>query len=391
MQPSAIPAGLPRPDSVSLRHSVLVTDFIGDTIAASGGAITFGEYMQHALYAPGLGYYAAGAAKLGAAGDFVTAPEISPLFGRVVAEQCAVSLAGLTNGDMLELGAGSGALAAQILSRLAELRELPRRYLILEVSPELAQRQRQTLAQAAPAIVDRVQWIDELPRHFNGVIIANEVADALPVERFRVHREGIQQAYVIIGDAGLTTVWREASAPVSEQVVALGLDLPEGYVSELSPALKPWLAEIIDGVDHGLMLLFDYGLSRREYYAADRSGGWLRCHFRHRAHADPMIFPGIQDLTAWVDFTAVAEAAVDSGADVAGFVTQAMFLLHGGLQNALPPMDTMSATAQVDLARQIKLLTLPGEMGENFKCMGLCKGQVIVPPALLHGDRSAAL
>ena len=391
MQPSRLPAGLPDPDEKTLGHSARTAAHIASRIDAEGGRISFGEYMHLALYSPGFGYYVAGNRKFGPGGDFVTAPEVSPLFGHVLARQCAETLAAISGGCILELGAGSGALAEQILTKLAALDALPHRYLILDASPELVERQRSRLAHALPEVADRVEWLDAMPEGFDGVIIANEVADALPVERFRVAPSGIEQAYVTSDPEGFEIMWMPATESVSEIVGSLGIELEAGYQSEVCPPLKPWIASVLAGLDNGLFLVFDYGLARREYYAPDRSGGWLRCHFRHRAHSDPFILPGVQDITAWVDFTAIAEAASDSRAAVAGYVTQAMFLLHGGLHNELSDVAAMSLTDQSELSRQIKLLTLPDEMGEHFKCMGLSRGDVVVPDALTAADRAGML
>ncbi len=396
MQPSASQsAGLPEPDAASRRHCERVVASLHELIIAAGGSVSFGEYMQHALYAPGLGYYAAGASKFGAAGDFVTAPEVSPLFGRVTARQCAGVLRELRGGSVLELGAGSGALAVQVLETLAGQDCLPDSYRILEVSADLRDRQQQRIAMLPPRLADRVSWIDRLPRQFRGVVLANEVADALPVERFRKAAHGIEQGRVTVTDGRFA--WRYAEAPewlasaVHALEESLGRALPAGYESELSPGLPGWIADIGASLEDALVLLFDYGVSRCEYYAPERNGGWLRCHFRHRVHNDPFVYPGIQDLTAWVDFTAVAEAAVAAGLDVDTYVTQAHFLLHGGLAEELAELETADAREQAELSRQVKLLTLPGEMGEHFKCMALAKGKVHLPDALRIADRSHTL
>ncbi|MDZ7645087.1 MAG: SAM-dependent methyltransferase [Woeseiaceae bacterium] len=356
MQPQAT---LPIPDTDSLRHSERVTASLKSLIADAGGSISFGEFMQHALYAPGLGYYAAGTQKFGAAGDFVTAPEVSPLFGRVLARQSAGVLAQLGNADVLEFGAGSGALAEHVLAKLAALEQLPRHYLILDVSADLRERQRERLTATLPALVDRVRWLDALPKDFRGVVIANEVADALPVERFVVGSDGLQQMRVAVDDDRFA--WRRASAPgwMKDAVATierdLGRALPPGFVSELSPGLHGWLADIGASLGEAVVFLFDYGVARHEYYAPDRDGGWLRCHFRHRVHGDPLVYPGIQDLTAWVDFTAAAEAAVAAGLSVAGFVTQAGFPLNGGLAEELAELRRrrVGGTARVVPAGEI--------------------------------------
>ena len=396
MQPvPIIPAGLPSPDPDALRHSERVAGFIHEQIETAGGRISFGDYMQHALYAPALGYYAAGAVKFGAQGDFVTAPEVSPLFGRVLAGQCAPTLDALADSVVLELGAGSGALAVSLLTRLAELDALPARYLILDVSADLTERQHRRIAESLPDIPTSVEWVDALPERFNGVVLANEVADALPVERFERNAGHVLQQFVASADSGFRYEWLEAgsavAAAVDEIEGALGRSLSAGFRSEVSLGLAGWIQDILRSLNEGIVLLFDYGLPRREYYAQERGQGWLRCHFRHHAHNEALIYPGIQDITAWVDFSAVTLAASQCGAAVDGFVTQAMFLLNGGLDNEFAEFGVQSTAEQLETARQVKLLTLPTEMGENFKCLGLSKGEVPTPDTFTHGDRAHTL
>ena len=389
------PLTLPQADPDSLAHSREVAAFLRDRIAETG-SISFAEYMHHCLYAPGLGYYAAGATKFGQAGDFVTAPEVSSLFGALLARQCAGVLAQLDAPAILEVGAGSGKLAADVLEALANDDALPTGgYRILEVSPELQQRQRQLLADRVPELLDAVEWLDALPDGFAGVVIANELLDALPVERFVRRDDGIRQVCVTSADGGFGLEEREAPARLASAVEhieqSLGGRLPDGYASEVCLAAAPWVAELAGSLAQGVAFLFDYGVGRREYYGADRSGGWLRCHFRHHVHDDPLILPGIQDLTSWVDFTTIAEAAVGDGLDIAGFVTQAQFLLAAGLDEALADFAEMPTAAQLRLSAEIKLLTLPTEMGENFKCLGLMRGELEPPGAFGRADRTATL
>ena len=391
MQPPNLPSGLPAPDPDSLAHSRRVAQHIAERIADAGGRLPFGEFMQHALYAPGLGYYVSGSRKFGEAGDFITAPEVSPLFGRVVARQCAEVIAAMSRPAILELGAGSAALATGLLGKLDELGTLPERYLILEVSPELADRQRAQIERERPGQAAIVEWVDDLPDGFEGVVLANEVADALPVERFRIRGATVLQAFVVTDrDGRFAWDWQPALPRLESAVRALGIDFADGYEAELCQGLKPWIGALLDALDRGLVFLFDYGVPRRDYYAPGRAG-WLRATFRHRAHDDPLLLPGIQDLTAWVDFTAIAEAAGEHDARIAGFVTQAMFLLQGGLQNEFEAASTDSTVAQAELSRQVKLLTLPSEMGEHFKCIGLTRGDVCVPSAFRGADMTASL
>lgn len=361
----------------------------------AGGQISFAEYMQHALYAPGLGYYSAGAAKFGAAGDFVTAPEVSRVFGAVLARQCAGVIAGIADAAILEFGAGSGRLAVDVLRTLMRLDALPARYLIIEVSPDLRERQQSLIRTELPELLDKVRWLQGLPERHSGIVIANEVLDALPVERFVKRADGVRQVCVAVADDRFVAVERPAAevlaAAVTEIENDLGKPLPDGYVAEICLAAPAWIAELAAIIDTGFAFLFDYGVSRREYYADDRSGGWLRCHYRHHAHNDPLILTGIQDLTAWVDFSAIARSAHEQGFAIAGFVSQAHFLLGGGLDAELADMSELPIDAQLELSRQVKLLTLPGEMGEHFKCLGLRRGDIETPGAFLAADRTATL
>lgn len=383
------------PDAESAEHSSRVTASLRRLIADSGGSISFGEYMQHVLYAPGLGYYASGAVKFGEHGDFVTAPEISPLFARVVARQCAAVADRLGHVELLEVGAGSGRLAADLLGKLAEMDRLPRRYYILEVSPELAERQQRLIEAEQPSHRDRVSWLDGWPERIEGVIIANEVADALPVERFLRQADGVLELRVLATDDGFALGTGAASASLEAAVqnieASLGHRLPDGYRSEVSLGLSQWIGELARVLHNGIALVFDYGVSRREYYADGRDGGWLRCHFRHHAHPDPFLYPGVQDLSAWVDFTAIAEAAATNGLDVCGYVTQAAFLLHGGLGREVASMMSQTVTQQVETSGQLRKLTLPGEMGEHFKCMCLGRGDTIPLDAFASADMAHRL
>ena len=396
MQPEAsIPSGLPTPGRDALVHSERTAAFIQRKLEEEGGRLSFGEFMHLALYAPGHGYYAAGAEKFGAEGDFVTAPEVSTLFGRVVAQQCAEALSALGGGSVLELGAGSGALAMSMIDRLAELNVRPERYQILDVSADLVARQQARLLPLAERHGTPVEWLDRMPESLNGVVIANEVVDALPVERFRCSGGKLEQQFVVPDGAAFAPLWAPASeavqAAVAEIEAELGRAFPEGYQSEVSLALSDWVGQLAGSLGDGILLLFDYGLPRHEYYAMDRGQGWLQCHFRHHAHRSPLIYPGIQDLTAWVDFTAVAHAAARNGLEVAGFVTQAMFLLNGGLDNEFQAFDALSQVDQLRLSQEAKRLTLPTEMGENFKCLGLRRPGGPSLSAFAQQDRTPSL
>lgn len=388
-------SGLPQPDEDSLAHCRKVSASIRRVIAESDGAISFAHFMYLALYSPGLGYYSAGATKFGVAGDFVTAPEISPLFGRVVARQCQAVLEQTDKGEILELGAGSGKLAVDILRWLDDRRSLPGRYLILETSADLQERQQELIREGIPGLGNRVEFVSRLPENFSGVVIANEVADALPVEKFERTEDAVLQMLVTADEKGFD--WSKKSAPqvlvtAVEKIEAdIGESLPDGYRSEVSLGLPDWIAQLAKCLRKGLILIFDYGVSRREYYSPDRNQGWLRCHFRHHAHNEPLIYAGIQDLTSWVDFTAIAESAHAHGLDVLGFVTQADFLLSGGLEDELAGMADLPTAERLQFSRQVKQLTLPGEMGEHFKCIGLSRGDLNSVRALGGADRAHRL
>ena len=356
------------------RHSAAVARAVSAAIEAQAGWLAFDDYLRIVLYAPGLGYYSAGSVKFGPGGDFVTAPELSGLYARCLASQCAPVLRAV-GGDVLELGAGTGRLAAGVLTRLAELEQLPRHYYILEVSADLRVRQSETLEGLPAALRSRVAWLDALPATpITGVVLANEVADALPFQRFVIDAEALYQRGVGLSDeAALVDADRPASAALRAE---LGRMAPNGwprrYLSELCPMLGPWVAAIAEALSRGAVFLIDYGLPRHEYYHPQRNRGTLRCHFRHRAHDDPLLYPGLQDITAWVDFTRVAEAAVDAQLEVAGFCTQAAFLLANGIEAELAAASNTMERAR--LASQARVLLLPGEMGERFKVMALTRG-----------------
>jgi len=367
---------LPALTAEEARHSRALTDLIAAQVAAGGGWLSFERFMELALYAPGLGYYSAGAEKLGPGGDFVTAPEASDLFSRCVARQCAAVLQA-SGGGILELGAGTGRMAATVLGALAAEHALPDRYAILEVSADLAERQRVHLAGLPPPLRERVEWLSELPPPgFRGVLLANEVADALPCARFTCRGGAVRELGVALDEKG--ALHEAATAPgaaLERECTALFAQLPaplpEGYVSEVCLRVAPWIASLADTLGAGALLLFDYGLPRRHYYHPQRTDGTLRCHFKHRVHDDPYINLGVQDITAWVDFTRVAEAALGAGLSVSGFATQAAFLLATGLEE-----EVAAATSDGERARlsgEARRLIMPEEMGEAFKVMALTR------------------
>ena len=344
---------------------------------AAGGRLAFDRFMELALYATGLGYYVAGARKFGAAGDFVTAPEVSPVFGRCLARQCAQVLAELPDGELLEFGAGSGLLAAHILTELRALESLPRRYLILELSPELRARQKQTLAEHAPELLARVSWLEQLPAAgFRGLVIANEVLDAMPVQRFRLTRGRILEQYVDWQADAFRPLWSDPSAALAgaERVLLARIGERDDFESEINLRANAWLASLAERIEAGLLLLIDYGYPHSEYYHPQRDRGTLMCHYRHRAHGDPLLLPGLQDITAHVDFSALAETAQAQGLQVAGWTTQAAFLIGCGLENLLAGADPGDTRAHLQLMQGVKMLTLPSHMGERFKVLGLSRG-----------------
>src|SRR6188768_1604089 len=376
---------LPQLSADERAHSQRVVEHIRRFMQQHGGVIGFDAWMRLALYAPGLGYYSAGATKFGGDGDFVTAPEMGNLFSRCLARQCAEVLR-TTGGEILELGAGSGRMAADVLTELAELDALPERYSILEVSADLAERQRARIAQLPPGLSARVQWLDRWPeRVMRGVVLANEVLDAMPVERFvlRSRPDGLDVRALGVGITDDGFDWRETSPTpelmhaVADIVEALPMPLPDGYVSEVCLAFQPWIASLAAQLEQGVALLIDYGLPRAHLYHPERSTGTLRCHFRHRAHDDPFINVGLQDITAWVDFTRVAEAADSAGLEVLGFASQAAFLIGAGMESLLTAGMQLAGednVARSRLAGEARRLMLPGEMGEIFKVIALGRG-----------------
>ena len=368
----------PEPDAQAEAHSERLVEHVRERIGAAGGEIPFDEYMDLALYAPGLGYYSAGARKFGEAGDFVTAPEVSPLFGKCLGRQCAEVLAELAGGDVLELGAGSGAMAADVLAELEALGRLPQHYYILEVSADLRERQRETLAARVPGLLDRVEWLDAPLTQFRGVLLANEVLDALPVSRFRISEDGIAEQFVGWSGRRFEPRWRAADADFADDVRQLLADLPAPlelpYVSEISRRLPAFIRTFAETIQAGLMLFIDYGYPRGEYYLPERRDGTLMCHYRHRAHDDPFVYPGLQDITAFVDFTAVAETGVACDLELHGFTSQAQFLLGGGLYDLLPNINPGDTVRSLEISQQVQKLTMPGEMGDRFKVLGLSRG-----------------
>jgi SAM-dependent MidA family methyltransferase len=383
---------LPTPDPDALAYSAALQRRIADEIAAAGGWIPFDRYMDRALYAPGMGYYSGGAHKFGAAGDFVTAPELSPIFARTIATQVEEMLA-LSAPQLIEVGAGSGRLAADLLLELESRDALPERYAILDLSGELRARQRATITAAAPHLLARVEWLDRLPEACDGVVLANELLDALPVALVRWHGEEILERGVAIEDSQF--VWRDrpASGRLLDKARAIASEysLPADYLSEVGLAAADWTAAWGSRIGRGALLLFDYGFPRHEYYHWQRAAGTLMCHYRHRAHGDPFYLPGLQDITAHVDFTAIVEAGFDAGLDFLGYTSQAAFLINCGLTEVLAREGDETTPAYMKAAQSAQKLISPNEMGELFKVVALGKeiDETLVGFSL--GDRGETL
>jgi SAM-dependent MidA family methyltransferase len=342
-----------------------------EEIRRHGGWISFARYMEMVLYEPALGYYAAGSRKFGAAGDFVTAPELGTLFGRTLARQLRA-----LGGSVLEFGAGSGALAETLLARDDF------DYRIVELSPELASRQQARLGR-------RVQWLDRLPERIRGAVIANEVVDAMPVHAVAWRGQGIMERGVSLAGDRLAWSERPASGPLLEEAQAL--PVPPPYESEIGLIARAWMHELAARLEEGVIFVIDYGFPRGEYYHPQRATGTLMCHRRHRAHADVFADPGEQDITAHVDFTALAAAAVDAGLEVLGYTTQAQFLVNCGITDVLAEANVDNALHYAPLASEAQKLLSPAEMGELFKVLAVGRGAPKPLAGFARGDRAASL
>jgi SAM-dependent MidA family methyltransferase len=387
---------LPPLSESEAQHEARVIARIGPEVAAAGGWLSFERFMDLALYAPGLGYYATGIHPIGAGGDYTTAPELSPVFGRCLATSLAAVLSAVADGEVLEVGAGSGILAAQILAELARQGRRPRRYRILEVSAALRALQAATLAREVPHEAGLVTWLDRLPdSSWQGAIVANEVADALPVTRFGVTTDSVEEHGVAWTGERFAWCPRPADKSVLGEVrtieAELGHGFESGYVSEYAPRAGPWLSALLDSLSRGVIYLLDYGLPRAEYYANARAGGTLACFYRQRVHGDPFRNVGVQDISAWVDFTRLATAGVDAGLELAGFTTQAHFLLDCGFDRHLSAVTAgADSAARYSSVQRASTLVLPGEMGEKFKCLALSRA-VDPPPGFAGVDLATRL
>ena len=387
---------LPKPDPDALVYSEALKRLIADEIQAAGGWIAFARFMELALYAPGMGYYSGGAQKFGAAGDFVTAPEISSIFSQTLATQAAQIMA-LSAPQIIEVGAGSGRLAADLLLELELRGTLPERYGILDLSGELRERQRNTIAQRVPQLLDRVEWLDRLPEHFDGLVLANELLDALPVHLVLWGNDNEPSAILErgVGCENNEFVWHDRSAAgrVLERAQALTVEhrLPPGYLSEICLSATDWTAAWAGILGTGALLLIDYGFPRHEFYHPQRSSGTLMCHYRHHSHGEPFFLPGLQDITAHVDFTAIVEAGFDAGLDFLGYTSQAAFLLNCGLTEIMSRLSPEETRRYLPQAQAVQKLISPAEMGELFKVIALGKGINEPLIGFTQGDRSATL
>ncbi|MBO9352951.1 class I SAM-dependent methyltransferase [Bordetella petrii] len=392
-------ASLPSLDPDSARHSARVAAHLRQAIAAAGGWLPFEQWMAQALYAPGLGYYAAGSVKLAssqatparglpiAAGDFITAPELTPLFGHTVARQAAQILADADSDVVLEFGAGTGALADSVLAGL-DAQGLSAQYRIIEVSADLRARQQARLAPYGA----RVQWLDALPAAFAGCVLANEVLDAMPVSLFCFDADGALRERGVALDAAGEFAWadRPAGEPLARAVAARMPPLPS-YVSEINLQAEAWMRAMGGWLARGAALLFDYGFPRHEYYHPQRAGGTLMCHLRHHAHADPLAAPGVQDITAHVDFTAMADAALEAGLQVLGYTSQARFLMNAGLPELLARHDPADVRNYAQTVAPVQKLLSEAEMGELFKVLAVGRGIQAPLRGFARGDRLASL
>jgi SAM-dependent MidA family methyltransferase len=384
--------GVPALTGDERAHSARVLAHVRRVIAKSGGWIPFADYMNAVLYAPGLGYYAAGAHKLGPRGDFVTAPELTPLFGKAVARQLREVFGQIERAELIELGPGSGRLCADILSELAEYDALPARYWLLEVSPDLRERQRAHLNETVPRHLPRVGWIDVLPERWSGAVLANEVLDAVPAHLVLRKDGAWLERGVSVDDSGaLGFTDRPLASPLLRERACSRFPPAGDYLSEINPTAEALVSSLARRCERGLALVFDYGFPAAEYYHPQRDSGTLMAHYRHRAFADPFVRPGLADLTAHVDFTAIAHAGAAAGMTVGGFATQAQFLVNCGIVDALAALGDPQSSAYMRAASAVHKLTSPAEMGELVKVLALTRGLDSMLLGFRDGDRSHRL
>lgn len=383
---------LPIPAPEALAHGQRLQQALVDEISAAGGWLSFARFMEQLLYAPGLGYYTAGARKFGAAGDFVTAPEMTALFGRALARQVAQVMASSAP-VILEVGAGSGRLAADLLLTLEQTNALPEHYFILDLSADLRQRQQQTIAAAVPHLLARVEWLDRLPQSFSGAVVANELLDAMPAHIVAWREDGIFERGVSV-DATGNFAWSERPASgallAAAEEIGEQCSLPPGFESEISLAARAWAAEWGHRLVKGALLLIDYGFPRREFYHQQRGRGTLMCHYRHHAHPDPFYLPGLQDVTVHVDFTSIIAAAHPAGLELLGYTSQGQFLLNCGILDRLEEIPN-GTPEYIRAAGAVGKLLMPHEMGELFKVIAIGRGLDDTLCGFANGDQSRRL
>ncbi|WP_010090458.1 class I SAM-dependent methyltransferase [Burkholderia ubonensis] len=394
------PASLPAPGPDALAQSETLAAQLRGEIAAAGGWLPFDRFMERALYAPGLGYYSGGARKFGRraddGSDFVTAPELSPLFAQTLARPVAQALAASGTRRVMEFGAGTGKLAAGLLAALDALAAELDEYLIVDLSGELRERQRDTIAAAAPGLASKVRWLDALPERFEGVVVGNEVLDAMPVRLF-AKADGAWRERGVALDARQAFVFEDrpaapaASADLPPALAALDADAGDGYVTETHEAALAFTRTVCTMLARGAVLLIDYGFPAHEYYHPQRDRGTLMCHYRHRAHDDPFLYPGLQDITAHVEFSGIYAAGVATGADLLGYTSQARFLLNAGITDVLAAIDPSDVHAFLPAANAVQKLISEAEMGELFKVIAFSRGLDGTLDAFARGDRSHAL
>jgi len=382
-------SSLPIPNAEAQAHSQQLAALIQTRISQRQGWISFADFMQMALYEPQLGYYSGGAKKFGHGGDFVTAPEISPLFAQTLANQAAQVLAA-TRGSILELGAGTGKLAADLLLTLQGLNQLPEQYCIMEVSAHLRQIQRETLLEALPAgLMQCVVWLDTLPQHFTGMIIGNEVLDAIPVHLIHHTAQGLHERGVTFNGGFSWQDRRLSSGDLFEAADALAL--PQEYLTEICPAASGLIASLAQVLECGVIVMLDYGFSAREYYHPQRNLGTLMCHYQHYAHVEPLLYVGLQDITAHVDFTRIAHAGVNNGLLFSGFCSQAQFLMNCGILDLMSQVSPRDMANYAPLAAAAQKLLSPAEMGDLFKVIAFSKQLDAPLLGFSAGDKSHTL
>lgn len=381
---------LPSPDSIAQQHSDQLVSLIKQKIDNADGKIDFAEYMNLCLYAPGLGYYSAGSYKLGEKGDFTTAPERSSLFSRSLAQHIIDVLVQITQPSILEFGAGSGKMAADILLELELQQSLPEQYCIIEASADLQYRQRRYLEKTlSTTLFEKIIWLDSLPETFSGVIVANEVCDAMPIQIIRSNASRLSQRFV--GYQQQQFIWLDepiSDPDLSERANHIQTLMGHGdFITEVNLTAEAWIASLANSLDQGAMFVIDYGYPQADFYHPQRYAGSLMCYYQHQAHDDPFILQGIQDITAHVDFTGLAQSAFDHSLDVAGFQSQADFLIAGGITDLIEQADSVDSLSSLELTTQLKQLTLPSAMGESFKALTLTKQLPHVLPRLQLADR----